>query len=176
MAVIADHPAVRAYLTRLEGAAPGLPAARLAELRSEIVEHVAAALASSGRHDDAAVHEALDRLGPPEEVAAAEPGVLPPSARTRSWGPVEVVSVLALTLGTFLLPVFGPLIGLVLAWVSQQWTRREKVVATVLAVGLGLLPVLLAIGLFAATSGPVVVSPAQPQPASSSSASAEPVP
>ncbi len=33
----------------------------------------------------------------------------------------------------------GPLIGLVLAWVSAQWTRREKVVATVLS----LLPVVV---------------------------------
>jgi hypothetical protein len=61
----------------------------------------------------------------------------------RPWGPLEIIAVLALTLGTFVVPIIGPIVGLVLVWASTRWTHREKKVATLLTV----LPVIvLAIG------------------------------
>ena len=47
------------------------------------------------------------------------------------WGGLEAAAVALLTAGTVLLPLVGPLAGVVLACLSPRWTRREKVVATV---------------------------------------------
>ena len=46
-----------------------------------------------------------------------------------------------LAIGGIVLPVVGPLVGLVLAWSSSRWTTPQKAVAS----GLALLPVLLVI-------------------------------
>jgi len=51
-----------------------------------------------------------------------------------------------LTLGAFIVPVFGPVIGLALVWLSTRWTTREKTIATLIAVLIFGLPIL---GLFA---------------------------
>jgi hypothetical protein len=107
----------------------------------------------------------LDRLGAPEDIVAAEHGHDGPAPRwapptQRVWGPLEILAVLGLTVGTFVLPVVGPLIGMVCAWLSTQWTRREKVVATIWA----LLPVVLLVAaalllLVARSSEPLGVVP-----------------
>ena len=63
------------------------------------------------------------------------------------WGGLEIAAVLLLALGAFVLPVVGPAVGLVCAWLSDQWTRSEKWVATAIA-SLGLaLPVAVLIAL-----------------------------
>jgi hypothetical protein len=157
---------VRDYLGRLHAAGWGLAPARRDELVAEVREHIEEALRaerSAGRHGEAVVRNVLERLGPPEEIVRAEsesqqydahgatpsgqapfgaPG-LPAAAGTAYvaaslWGPVEIFAVLLLSLGTFLLPAIGPIIGLVLVWLSAQWTRSQKLVAT----ALGLLPLL----------------------------------
>ncbi len=125
-----------------------------------------------GPDGEAAVRAVLDRLGTPDEIVAAEtPGVgeeaaasavrplgqpawaAAPTAWAASpgpvpggspWGPVEVIAVVGLTLGTFVLPVVGPLIGIACAWVSNRWTRREKVVATLWTLAAPLVLVLVA--------------------------------
>ena len=115
--------------------------------------------------DDVAVRQVLDRLGPPEDIVAAErddagdhqvPTGLPPDPPPPSspWGVVEVLAVLGLTLGAVVIPLLGPLVGAALAWASSQWTRTEKWIATILAV----LPIiLLALG---ASIAVIVASPA----------------
>ena len=62
------------------------------------------------------------------------------------WGPLEVVALLLLTVGAILLPVIGPLIGLVFVWLSSQWTTRNKVIGTAIVVVLYLLPIVLLLG------------------------------
>jgi len=63
-------PLVDDYLRRLDAAASALPAYRRDELVSEIRDHIKEALRQTPG-DKAAVHNALERLGPPEEIAAA---------------------------------------------------------------------------------------------------------
>lgn len=167
MAVGLDHPAVAAYLGRFEAAAAaGLPPGRRDELVAEIRAHLQEAL-SGGAGDEVAVLQALDRLGAPEEIVAAErevegegpfggpatasatapaTGTAGPQVDT-SWTPLEVVAVLLLIVGGFVLPLIGPLIGLVLVWVSRRWALHEKVIATVLMIGLSLLTLALTITL-----------------------------
>ena len=55
--------------------------------------------------------------------------------------------MLGLTVGMFLVPVVGPVVGIVLVWVSARWTRKEKWVATALTT-LPVLAVVLAAGMF----------------------------
>jgi uncharacterized membrane protein len=153
---------VHDYLGRLHAAGWGLPPARRDELVAEVREHIDEALRAqrqAGQHGEAVVRNVLERLGPPEEIVRAEnegqpydvagaatsvrapfgaPGNPATAYRTASlWGPVEIGAVLMLTLGV-LMPVIGLIIGLVLVWVSGQWTRHQKTVAT----ALGLFPAL----------------------------------
>jgi len=152
---------VRDYLARLEAAAWPLQPGRRAELADEVGEHIEAALVEAGRRDVATVRNVLERLGRPEEIVASEvesdappptwSGVAPASTpRPSAWGPLEITSILLLTFGMFVVPFFGPILGLALAWASTRWTTREKLVATLLFIVIFGLPVL---GLMAVTSG-----------------------
>lgn len=137
--------AIKSYIGRVDAAARHLPPDRRVELLDQLREHL---LAESGAPTatEASVLAAIDRLGDPTEIVASEDEV--PSAPIGSagaparsaWGPLEIVAVLLLIGGTFLIPVLGPLAGLVCAWLSPAWTRGEKWMATLLGSG----PILLA--------------------------------
>jgi hypothetical protein len=146
---------VRDYLGRLYAAGWGLAAARRDELVAEVSGHIDEALRGeheAGHHGEAVVRNVLERLGPPEEIVRAESegqryDVVLTSGHEpfpRVWGPVEILAVVLLSVGSFLLPVVGPVAGVVFVWVSGQWTRQQKVIGS----GLGLLPAALAIFLF----------------------------
>jgi hypothetical protein len=143
---------VRDYIRRLEAAAGPLPVERRVELAGEVREHIETALAEAGSRDEVTIRNVLERLGLPEEIVAAErePDSEPSSngqvtAERSRWGPIEIIALLLLTIGAIMLPVIGPLLGLTFAWISTQWTRTEKLVATGLVFALLVLPVLLVV-------------------------------
>lgn len=147
---------VRDYLGRLEAAAWPLSADRRGELLGEVREHIESALAEAGRRDEVTARNVLERLGAPEEIVAAEadaggpmrwtpPGTAADERRPR-WGPIEVGAILFLIVGGIFLPVVGPIIGLVLVWLSGEWTTRQKAIATLIAIVLLLLPIALLLG------------------------------
>lgn len=131
------------YLARLRTSAEALPGLRRAELEAEVAEHIETALETAGSRDELTVRNVLERLGPPADIIAAEfgasrgqesvAGQMRPAIERSRWGPIEILAVLFLLVGGFVIPIIGPLVGLVLAWFSSQWTRREKVIATVIA-------------------------------------------
>jgi len=152
-ALIAD------YLGRLRAASWPLPAARREELAGEVAEHIDAALADAGTRDEVSVRNVLERLGEPEEIVAGEgdaptPGASPMAAaptdaaalRLRSWGAVEILAILFLTLGSVFLPFIGPIVGLLFLWASRLWSTREKAIATLIVVVLLSLPVVVVMG------------------------------
>ena len=153
-----DDVVVRDYLGRLEAAAWPLPVARRAELIGEVREHIDAAMSEAGNRDEVTIRNILERLGPPEEIVAAEAesgvaaalpiGGRPVSAAVGSspWGAVEIIALLLLTLGAIFLPFVGPVLGLVFVWASTEWTRRAKLIATTIVAVLLLLPILLLLG------------------------------
>ena len=153
-----DDVVVRDYLGRLEAAAWPLPVARRAELIGEVREHIDAAMSEAGNRDEVTVRNILERLGPPEEIVAAEAesgaaAALPIGGQpvgtvvaVPSWGGIEIIAVLLLTLGAVFLPFFGPILGLVFAWASTRWTRREKLIATTIVAVLFVLPILGLLG------------------------------
>lgn len=145
---------VQDYLGRLDAASWPLAPARRDELRAEVAGHIDAALAEAGARDEATVRNVLERLGPPEEIAAADvdpvigastPLSTPPLAGG-SWGALEILAILFLTLGSIFLPIVGPLVGLVFVWGSGRWTTREKRISTLIVLLLLILPVLLLVG------------------------------
>lgn len=51
---------------------------------------------------------------------------------TSNWGPLEIAAVALLAAGAFVLPIIGPIAGLVCVWISTAWTTTEKWIATAL--------------------------------------------
>jgi hypothetical protein len=163
------------YLNRLAAAAAALPADRRAELLAEIGEHIEAARAAGAAPDEAALRTLLDRLGDPTEIvaAAAEP---PEPAESRRFAGgaaaparvgvgLETAAVLMLTLGS-LIPVLGWLAGAALLWASSRWTRREKLLGTLVVPGGPGLLLLFAVMVPSQTcvgSGPVGPDGSSPQ-------------
>jgi hypothetical protein len=148
MTIGLDHPAISSYLARLAAAAQaqGLPPGRQEELLAEIRGHIADALAASTVSTDVAVAGVLDRLGSAEEIVAAEvtdrrasPAEAVPAGPR--WGGLEIVAVVGLVVGSYVVPVIGTVVGLVCAWMSPRWTTRQKSIATAMSV----LPLLLLI-------------------------------
>jgi hypothetical protein len=157
---------VRDYLGRLHAAGWGLEPARREELVAEVRDHIDEAQRAeraAGNEGEVVVRNILERLGPPEDIVRAEaegqpydaPPVPPPNyapvgvsgqpggpattnAAPTPWGPVEIAAVLLLSVGSFVLPFVGPMAGVVLVWVSSQWSRPQKLIGS----ALGLLPVL----------------------------------
>jgi hypothetical protein len=79
---------------------------------------------------------------------AEPPIVVTPGAPTR-WGGLEIAAVLLIGLGAFVLPVIGIVAGLVCAWLSDQWTRTEKWIATAIASTCLIVPIVAAVALVA---------------------------
>ena len=143
---------VRDYLGRLDAAAWPLAVDRRAELISEVREHIEAALVEAGQRDEVTVRNVLDRLGRPEEIVAEEsgaPGVPsqaapavagPALAAASPFGAIEIVALLLLTVGAIVIPIFGPILGLLFVWASSRWTPREKLIATAIVVALTVVP------------------------------------
>lgn len=76
----------------------------------------------------------------------------PVSARTGP-GATEWAAIAMLLFGGFIVPVAGWMLGVVLLWISSAWTRRDKLIGTLLLPG-GLLAPFLVLAL----TSPVTVS------------------
>jgi hypothetical protein len=154
------------YLGRLNAAAWPLTQSRREELVSEVREHIESALAEAGTRDETTLRNVHERLGPPEDIVAAETeggatepgtwraishgtGELAARAQARGWGGLEIAAVVLLLAGSFFLWWIGPIIGIVLVWQSDRWDRHEKRVATAIVLGLLVVQVILLIGFFA---------------------------
>lgn len=123
---------VAEYLKRLDRELRALPRGPRRELLQEIEEHVAVGRAELPDESEAAIRALLDRIGEPEELAA--------DARERFGvgeraGTREVAAVALVLLGGLFLPVLGWLIGLAFLWGSPVWTRRDKLIGTLLIPG-----------------------------------------
>ena len=71
MTTMRRDPLVDDYLRRLKAAAAGLPRERRDELVARSRSTSTPRCARPARDDEAAVRNVLERLGPPEEIAAA---------------------------------------------------------------------------------------------------------
>lgn len=124
---------VEEYLDQLEGELKDLPRARRRELVGEIAQHIADGHAES----EVEMRTLLDRLGEPAEIAeeARERFGVQPPERRRSRTTLETLALLLLLPGSVIIPLVGWLAGVVLLWVSNVWTVRDKLIGTFLVPG-----------------------------------------
>jgi len=128
MMTATDHPAVGAYLTELNRLLEGAPDREL--IVDGVARHVEDALGSAPA-DQERVRAVLEELGDPAMIAA-EAGVgagngRPPFLQRRSGA---ALTVALLTLGGFVVPVAGWIVGLGLLWFSKGWNIWDKLVGT----------------------------------------------
>lgn len=147
------HPLAADYLKRLRDAARSLPRSRRDDLLADIQDHLTEAAPTGASEAD--VLTALDRLGDPDEIVAAETGDAPP---TRRRGPSEWAAILLLLVGGIVIPFVGWIVGALLLWVSQAWTLRDKLIGTLVLPG-GLLPAAIVTVATLGSAAKVCVSP-----------------
>jgi hypothetical protein len=146
------------YRARLRAASCDLPPPVRDELLDDVEAHLAELRATSPSRE--ATLAALERLGSPEQVAAAATVELgsappPPAGATPAWTPppvptrrsiraLDVTAVVLLLIGGLVLPVVGWVVGVVLLWASGTWNWREKLLGTLVFPGGLLTPFLFA--------------------------------
>jgi uncharacterized membrane protein len=149
----ADQDPVDQYLRRLEAATRDLPP----EVRDDLLTDVHTHLQETRRRatSSAELRSALERLGPPEAIAAEARGGpdagVSPVASTTSSSARDVTTVIALLFGPLLLSIplgiFGAALGwatgLGLLWSSRSWTAGEKLTAALVWPGGFLTPIFL---------------------------------
>jgi uncharacterized membrane protein len=135
------------YLAALWAATEDLPPDLRDELMSTAAEYIAARRAAAGPVDDTAL--IVRRLGPPEDLAAAvRRGRLPvhltavtapppaaPTAPAPARATGDHAGIALLTAGALVLPVLGPLAGMLLVTASDRWSPMQKAAAWVLTTG-----------------------------------------
>lgn len=145
----ADTPqVVSGYLAELDR--------ELADVTEEVRQGIVAGIAEELQGLDAeAAASRIESLGDPAFIAAearagAESPVAtsaaatppanrlaPPRASERRW--YVVVTTVLLEFGGLVVPLAGWVAGIMLLWASPLWTRREKLVATTVPAGVGVL-------------------------------------
>lgn len=154
----ADGVVARRFLHDVAVQASHLPASERRSLVADLVDHIDDAFASPWPGPiPVTIHHVLDELGSPNEIvdsatawSSAPSGSPGGSERGPSddgrGDPSREESLLAssngatydafalgaLTVGFFVIPTIGWLVGLVLVWLGPRWSTAEKVLATVL--------------------------------------------
>jgi len=114
---------VQRYLAQLDAALQGVDASRREEILADVHAHIDEARAGLDPDDAANVRTLLDRVGDPAAIAA-EAGAPPPGSRRWDvWAPWLII--------------FGPvasglgwIAGVLILWTSPTWSRRDKLIAT----------------------------------------------
>ena len=154
MTTVHTNKLVEDYLRRLEHAAAPLNGSRRAELVAEIREHIDEALLEAGAADEVAVRNVLERLGSPEDIAAAAGA--PATGPTGQTGKLEIATLIVLAV-----PFVGWLVGIPLLLLSKAWASREKALAAFLVFAPLFLGFVLALsGSESGASSPVDTHPA----------------
>jgi hypothetical protein len=116
---------VHDYLARLESGLAGVPRAGRREVLDEIGSHIAEARAELPEDDELGVRNVLDRLGDPSEIAAEARERFGVRRVSTTWREVGALILLPV-------PGLGWLAGVILLWTSDVWSRRDKVIGTLL--------------------------------------------
>ena len=131
---------VKTYLARLDAALAGVDP----DVRFEIVSGIREELAGL---DEQAAAARIAEMDDPALIAAEARAEMPPPPMPPAPAVAEpvpgrafsITAVIVLIVGTFVVPVIGPLVGLVWVSMAKAWTRREKIVAWVRPISAGLI-------------------------------------
>lgn len=131
MSPTAPDPLIESYIKQLRVKGRLLPRAERDELMQQIEDHLREALPPGS--GEAEARNALEQLGGPDEIIAEEfdrLGIVPATA-----GKLEWAVVFLLPFGSFVLPIVGWFLAVVLLWASRVWSTREKLIGTFLVPG-----------------------------------------
>jgi uncharacterized membrane protein len=161
---------IQAYLDRVSREVDDLTPPEQSEIIEDLRAHIYEAVGDPQDASEADARNVLDRLGHPQDVAREartrspeheEPSVSGPVQHEprRTPGALEVAAIV-------LTALFWP-VGVLLAWVSDRWITRDKVIATVIPFASTLLLGVIIIGGLVAygTTTTVTVVEDQVQPA-----------
>jgi hypothetical protein len=87
---------------------------------------------------DADLRNALERVGDPGDIAAEARDRFGIKHVKPSW--TDTAAVILLPIGGLVLPVIGWIVGVVLLWISDVWSTRDKLIGTLVVPGGLLLP------------------------------------
>lgn len=137
MTATAQDPAVRSYLKTLHNLLQGAPDQEL--VVDGVRQHIIDALGPEAA-DPARVRDVLHELGDPAAIAAdARTGTNPTPLPFLQRRAGAILTVLLLTIGAFVIPVAGWIVGLGLLWFSTGWTLVDKLTATLAPIALTVL-------------------------------------
>jgi uncharacterized membrane protein len=114
------------YLRRLDRALADAPPATRRELVEDVRGHITEAWDNAPQRDRATLLNILERLGEPEGLAREEYERLGIQPAGHGQGP-DLLSAAAVVLTVLFWPA-----GVVLAWLSDRWSTRDKAIATLL--------------------------------------------
>jgi HAAS len=124
------HQASAAYLRQVRREGRDLPGDRLAELLTDLEEHLSAAIPADASEE--AAREVLGRFGDPREIVEAERPELIVSRQRR--GTREWMAIFLLLFG-FIAVGVGWIVGVVLLWSSRAWTTKDKLIGMLVLPG-----------------------------------------
>lgn len=123
-------PRAKAYLSEVYTAVAAVDPASAEGIMREVADHLREAATEPGFELDAALAE----LGDPALIAAgvdAPPATSSPSsARFVDSTAGVIVTVLALSIGTWWTFLLGWVVGICLLWASRRWSRTDKIIGT----------------------------------------------
>jgi len=125
------HREVDEYLRRLQRSMADLPAERRDEILAEIEGHIAEDLAERPGATEADVRNVLERVGDPADIAAEARERFGIKPTRRSW--TDPAAIILLLIGGF--TIIGWFVGVVLLWISDAWTTRDKIIGTLVVPG-----------------------------------------
>jgi uncharacterized membrane protein len=121
------------YLEQLDDELRAVPPPRRREVVTEISGHIAEAREELDAETDADVLNILDRVGDPTEIAVDARERFGVRERQSNWR--EVAALILLPFGALIIPVAGWFIGVFFLWISDAWTRGEKLIGTLIIPG-----------------------------------------
>src|SRR5215213_1653431 len=120
------------YLDRLHHSLRDVPASQRETIISEIVTHIDEAFDAEPDDSEASLRNVLERVGDPEEIASEARERLDIAPAATSWQ--EPVALVLLLVGGFLFFI-GWIVGVVLLWLSDVWSTRQKILGTLVVPG-----------------------------------------
>jgi len=122
---VTTDPLADDYLRRLDAAASALPAHRRQELVSEIRDHLQEGLRQAPAGDETAVRNMLERLGPPEEIAAAATDSTPPDQLVAPLRETNGSAIVSVVLGVLWFAGIGSLLALVFGYRARREIKNS---------------------------------------------------
>jgi hypothetical protein len=118
-------PLVDDYLRRLDAAASALPAHQRDELVSQIRDHLQEALRQTPPDDTAAVRNVLERLGPPEEIAAAATDPPPSGQPVAAFSQINGLAIASVLLAVLWFAGLGAVLALVFGYRARSQIKNS---------------------------------------------------